>query len=263
VATHGPGTAGEIARTSVCGGADLILVAGGDGTINEALNGMIHSDVPMGILPGGTANVLAVELGIGFHIEKATRQLADWIPRRMPAGLLHASGGISRCFVSMAGIGFDAHIVSNVHPGLKRQHGKLSYWIAGFRELGRTLDEFDARIDGRSLRCSFVLASRVRNYGGTVEIARHASLLTDDFGVVVCEGSNPFRYLKYLAGVFSRTLNRMTGISFLRAENLELSNLDDRPVYIQVDGELVGRLPASVSIVPDALTLLVPPQFVG
>jgi YegS/Rv2252/BmrU family lipid kinase len=264
VATRGPGTGGEIAREKVQSGADLILVAGGDGTVNEVMNGMVHTAVPLGVLPGGTANVLATELGIRGRMEKVARCVREWIPRRVSVGLLHASSGmISRYFLLMAGVGFDAHIVNSVHPGLKRQHGTLSYWMAGFGELGRRLEEFDVRVNGRSFRCSFALASRVRSYGGSVAIARHASLFSDDFGVVLLEGSNTFRYLKYLAGVLTNRLERMEGISFLRAERIEFSGPADQRVHVQVDGEAAGYLPASVEIVPDALTLLTPAPFAG
>ena len=88
IATTGPGHAGEIARCAVDRGADLILVAGGDGTINEAVNGMVHSDVPLGILPAGTANVLANELGIGKTMERAAAVLADTVQERVALGLI-------------------------------------------------------------------------------------------------------------------------------------------------------------------------------
>lgn len=258
VATWGPGTAAEIARVSVEGGAGLVLVAGGDGTINEAVNGMAHTAAPLGILPAGTANVLANEIGLGNHLLRAARSFSRWTPRRISLGRLTADGGaVSRYFLLMAGAGFDAWIVKNVRRDLKRRCGKLSYWVAGFGQLGRRLDEFEVRVSGRSYRCSFALASRVRNYGGTIEIARHASLFRDEFGIVLFEGRNTLRYLKYLVGVLAGRLGAISGVSVLRAGILELLPLDTE-VFVQVDGELAGRLPARVEIVPDALTLLLP-----
>ena len=113
-------------------------MAGGDGTINEVANGVIHASVPFGILPAGTANILASELGFAGTMEAVARQVAEWVPRRICVGLLTADGGAShRYFLMVAGVGLDAHIVSQVDPDLKRMQGKLSYWIAGLGELGQ------------------------------------------------------------------------------------------------------------------------------
>ncbi len=96
-----------------------------------------------------------------------------------------------------------------------------------------------------------------------MEIARHAGLLRDDFGVVLFEGRKAFRYLEYLAGAFANRLDGMRGASILHAKTLEFYPAGDAPVYVEVDGELAGQLPAKIEIVPDALTLLVPPAFQG
>ncbi len=264
VTTTGPGSAGGIALQSIRNGADLIIVAGGDGTINEAMNGMVSSEVPLAILPGGTANVLAHELGIGPDMETAARALGSWGPRRISVGALRTgAAAIPRYFLMMAGIGFDAHIVNHVNLELKKRHGKLSYWIAGFAELGRKLEDFEVHAGGRRFVCSYALASRVRNYGGTVTFARDASLLADDFAVVLLEGRNAFRYLKFLAGVLLGTLEKMSGVVTLRARSLEICAALDRQIYVQIDGEAGGRIPASLEIVPNAITLLVPSHFKG
>lgn len=262
--TRGPGTAGGIAQQSIRDGADLILVAGGDGTVNEALNGIVPASVPLGIIPTGTANVLACELGLRGGMARVARQVSEWVPRRVSVGLLRTgSGAISRYFLLMAGIGFDAHIVYSLDPALKKQHGKLSYWITGLREMGRKLEQFEVRAGDRSYSCSFALASRVRNYGGTFEIARQASILRDDFALVLLAGANSLRYLQYLAGVVTGKLEGMKGISTLHARSIEVYGPAHQRVYVQVDGEAAGRLPATIEIVPDALTLLVPPAFKG
>lgn len=263
VQTEGPGSGVELARRAVASGAQLIVAAGGDGTLNEALNGVTGSAVPLAVLPGGTANVLATELGLG-RLEEAAAQLPRWVPRRVAAGLLtcHATG-TQRYFLCMAGAGLDAQIIQRVDPHLKRQSGKLSYWVAGFRQLGRRLEEFQVADGGAAQRCSFALASRVRDYGGTFAIARHASLWRDDFAVVLFEGRNTVRYLKYLAGVVTKRLEGMRGVKIFHARRLELRPGGRAPVWVQVDGEPAGQLPATMEIVPDAVTLLVPPEFRG
>lgn len=258
--TTGSGTAGTLARQAIDNGADLILGAGGDGTLNEILSGMVHSRVPLGVLPAGTANVLAREIGLGCSMGRAARLLGDCVAHRVSAGLLRMEGA-SRHFLLMAGIGFDAHIVYNLDTSLKGKLGQLAYWRAALKEVGRELEEFEAQSDGRSFRTSFALASRVRNYAGYLEVAHNASLLADDFEVALFEGRSTMRYLtRYLPAVAARR-QRVPGIDFLRARRMSFSAAADESVYIQVDGEYAGRLPASVEIVPDAITLLTPPSF--
>jgi len=256
-ATDAAGHAVELARDAVTGGADLVLVLGGDGTINEAANGMIHSPVPLGILPGGTANVLANELGLGNRLERAVERLSQCVERRIAAGKLCAANGDSRYFLLMGGAGLDATIVTKVRPALKAASGKLAYWIAGFGELFRTVGQFHVAVNGKKRECGFVLVSRVRNYGGDMEIAGGASLLSDDFEVVLFKGSNPLRYAAYLTAVTLRQVQSMPGVCTLRTKRIEFSG----EAHFQIDGEYGGRLPASFEIVPDALTLLLPPGY--
>ena len=129
--TTGPNTAGAMARAQIAGGADLIVVAGGDGTINETAEGMIGSEVPLGVLPAGTANVLATEMKLGGNLERVARRLGELRPRRISLGYIACDGGkVSRHFLMMAGVGLDAHVVSQVNPALKARTGKFAYWVA-------------------------------------------------------------------------------------------------------------------------------------
>lgn len=262
VATHGPGTATELARKCINDGADLVLVAGGDGTINEALNGMVFSDVPLGIIPAGTANVLAMELGIGRKAEKAAHELGDLLPARVSVGvILNELDRRPRHFLLMAGAGFDAKIVYQVNAAMKNAVGKLAYWVAGLSQVGRRLPEFDVDVDDKKFRCSFALASRVRNYGGDLEIARNVSLLEHRFELVMFSGATTWPYARYFLGVLTGRLDRMKGVTILETKAARFTCPADERVYVQVDGEFAGWLPSTVTIVPQALTLLVPPMY--
>jgi diacylglycerol kinase (ATP) len=262
VPTSGPGTAAGIAAQAIERGADLILVAGGDGTINETVNGMLHSKIPLGILPGGTANVLATELGIARGLERAAGEFREWVPERVSLGLFRPGDDAApRYFLLMAGVGLDAHIVYNLNPSLKAVAGKVAYWVGGFSQLGRRFPEFDVIVEGRTARVSFALISRVRNYGGDLTIAPTISLLDPEFELVLFEGANSFRYLKYIFGVIARRLEGMRGITILRTREVSLRCPEDSRIYIQLDGEYAGRLPAGIAMVPDAITLLVPSAF--
>jgi diacylglycerol kinase (ATP) len=262
IPTTGPNTASRIAKRVVNEGADLIVVAGGDGTINEVVNGVAHSNVPVAILPGGTANVLAHELGVNRGIEQAAAGLSQLQPCRITLGLL-SCGDFKRYFLSMAGIGLDAHIVYNLNLDLKAAVGKLAYYAAGMLQVFRPLPQFEVDVMGRRRSCGFVLVSRVRNYGGDLEIARGASLLSNDFEVVLFEGKSSVSYLRYLAGVAFRFLHRVPGCTFLRASTLCCEAAQDTAVYSQIDGELACRPPLMLEAVPDALTLLVPAAFLA
>lgn len=260
--TTGPGTAGEIARQHIVGGAGLIVAAGGDGTINEVVEGMVHCPVPLAILPAGTANVLAMEMKLGGNLERVAQRLDECRPQRIPVGRLICDGGrVDRHFMLMAGIGLDAHIVYNVNAGVKARIGKLAYWLAGWSLLGKRLGQFTVEAGGKRHPCSFALVSKVRNYGGDFEIARSVTLLDDEFELVLLAGRSTLRYVKYFAGMLLNNLASMKGATVLRAGRISVSCPTDARIFVQIDGEFAGHLPAEIRIVPDALTLLIPPAY--
>lgn len=221
---------------------------------------MAASKVPLAVLPGGTANVLAVEIGIGLNMPKAAANLSRLVPARISLGLLQNDTGL-RHFVLMAGIGLDAMIVYNIDARMKASFGKVAYWVGGFSQFGRSLPEFQVRVDGKDVQCSFALASRVKNYGGDLWIARNASLYSEHFELVLFQGGHTLPYMKYLLGVLTGRLHKMRGVKVLQTQSLEVCCDADPQIYVQIDGEFSGRLPVRLQIVPDALTLLVPVEF--
>ncbi len=259
--TTAAGDATKLARQAINGGADLVLVLGGDGTINEVANGMVPSAVPLGVLPGGTANVLAMELGFGSNVEKAAARLGKSVAKRISvgrfAGEANPSENAPRYFLMMGGVGLDATIVTNVNPRWKAKLGKLAYWAAGAGEFFHSIGQFDVLCDGQRHTCGFALASRVRNYGGDLEIASAASLLSDDFELVTFDGTNPIRYAAYMAAVVARQVKKMPGVRVTRAREIEFQGT----AHIQIDGEYMGESPAKLEIVRDALTLLMPESY--
>ena len=261
VPTTAPGSASAQARREIEDGCDLILAAGGDGTINDVANGMLHSGVPLAILPGGTANVLAREMRLPINMERAASLVRQLKPRRMAMGGLRFSGQEQRGFICMAGAGLDADIISRLNLDLKAAAGKFAYYVCGFAQVLRTLPEFEVLVDGKRYMASFALISRVRNYGGDLEIARGASLFRNDFEVVLFRGTRAVAYLPYLVGVTLGQAARMSGCTVLYGRTVICQRPSGEPVYVQVDGELAGMLPVTAEIIPDALTLLVPPQY--
>jgi diacylglycerol kinase (ATP) len=258
--------AGELAREAIGRGADVVLVLGGDGTVNEVLQGMAQSSVPLGVLPGGTANCLAMELGLGSRLERAIDRLSSCEPKTIALGratALHANGNgngngaHSRWFLLMCGAGLDAAIVDEVHAGLKKSTGKLAYWVAGLSQFRRRVGAMQVEVDGKTFDCGFALFSSIRNYGGDMEIASGASLLRDDFEVVLFEGSNPLRYGAYMLGVSLGQVQKMPGVRTLRAHSAQV--LTAAPT--QLDGEFFSRGAVRLEAVPNAVTLLLPAGY--
>ena len=261
-ATPGPNKAGEVARSAISQGCDMILAAGGDGTINETVNGLVGSPVAFGILPGGTANVLANEIGLSTRLGAAATQLLTAIPTRIALGAVDLPGKPRRHFVMMAGVGLDARIVYNLDLELKKKLGKLAYWHAGFRQLMRPVERFTVAIDGQRHEAGFVLATRVRNYGGDFEIVRRIRLTDDDFEVVIFHGGHWTEYLRFLGAVMTNRLENTPGVTLLRGRELHLEPMGHE-VRIQADGEVLGGLPVRVSTVPAALNLLLPAKYLN
>ena len=263
IATDSPRSAGRVAAQAIAGGADLIVVAGGDGTINEATEGVAGTDVPLAILPAGTANVLASEMRVSTNLGKAAEALLSYPAERISTGRIQSRDQAPRSFLLMAGAGLDAHIVYSLNYSVKRRLGKVAYWLAGFSQIGRTFDEFSVRANGQEYQSTFALISKVRNYGGDLEIAREVSLLDDEFEVILFHGRESWRYLKYLAAVAVRRLDGVKGVTVLRTREVEMAHAPGDRVFVQVDGEFAGHLPARVEIVPSSLSLLLPPPYVA
>ncbi len=257
LATDAAGHATELARDAVERGADLVLVLGGDGTVNEAANGLAYSGVPLGVLPAGTANVLAMELGLGSHLGPAIEKLAQAQSRRVAMGRLSLNGTPPRYFLCMAGAGLDAKVVQQINPALKERTGKLAYWAAGLAQIAGEFDQLEVRVLGQTYRCGFLLASRVRNYGGDLEIASGASLLRSDFELVMFEGTHALRYAAYMLGVLGHRVQKMNGVHTLAAQCIEIS----LPAHLQIDGDYAGYQPARLETAPDSLTLLMPAAY--
>lgn len=259
--TTGPSTAGALARQQLEKGAEWIVVLGGDGTINEVANGMVGSQATLVPLPGGTANVLCVETKIGTNPLKAAAAIGLRQSRRIAVGHIK-NATTDRHFLAMAGTGLDATVVNAVNPAIKDKLGKLAYWVSGFGMFGKSLAQFHSDIDGFVSQRSFLLASRVRNYGGDLEIARNVSLLDDCLEAVSFAGSNSFRYMPYLLGVLVGRPDLCPGVDVRAAHVLECTAVNGKPVPIQVDGEAAGFLPARIAVVPDALTILLPRAYI-
>jgi len=265
--TTGPGTATKIAREAVEQRRGMVIACGGDGTINEIVNGLAKSDVPMALLPAGTANILAKELGIPWDIPHASRLIAGGTVRRIALGVAVATNGNDsavtsdegRYFLSVAGAGPDGAIVNGVHAELKRNTGILAYWFEGFRQLFQyNFPEIRIRSGGQERRATIIVVGRTVHYGGPFKITTGANLFKDHFEFLTNSRRSRLAYLACLPALWLGTLREMKGIETWKATETVCEPANGEPVYAQVDGEPIGCLPIVFRIVPDALSIVTP-----
>jgi diacylglycerol kinase (ATP) len=259
--TSAPGEATEFARQAVAQSRQLVIVCGGDGTVNEAVNGLALSQVPMAVLPAGTANVLAKELSLPWNLPRAATLLIQSHYRRIALGLAtpEKSSGEPRYFLSVAGAGADGALVAAVRPEIKLQAGILAYWQEGFRQLASyNFPLFRTMIAGNAIDGSLVIVGRTKNYGGPFKITTEADLHTPEFELAFVKTRSAWRYLSYLPLIWAGRLRHAKYVEFHKATSLQCAAIGSSSVLIQVDGEPAGSLPAEFRIVPDALTLVVP-----
>jgi len=269
--TSGPGHATEIARQATHEGRQLVIACGGDGTLNEIVNGLAAQPsqngrrVPLALLPGGTANILAKELSLPWDIPSAAEKLVRGEVREIALGLATPLNEPhkKRYFLSVAGAGPDGMIVYSLDLGLKARMGILAYWYEGAREVFRyKFPRFRITTPGESLEVSLVIVGRTKNYGGPFKITTEAGLYKDRFELLALTTQSGFQYLKYLPTLWMGKLREAKGAYFLKSTSVLAEPLEDtaNPVYAQIDGEPLARLPVEFKIVPGALDLLVPSQ---
>jgi len=253
VVTTGPGSATELARLEAASGRDLIIVWGGDGTVNEVVNGLAGTCVPMALLPAGTANVLAKELGLPFDPWRA----AEYIPEGEVRQIALGRAG-QRYFVAVAGPGADAQLIYEIGRRGQPRLGLLSFWLEGFRQLFHyDFRELTVRLGEEVLEGSLVVVSRTRHYGGPIEITRRADLFGEDFEVCVFPRRFRLMYLIYFLAQLVGSLDDFPELRFRRTRLVRAEPRGER-VRVQVDGELAGELPVEFLVIPGALSLLVP-----
>lgn len=263
--TTGPGSARELAREAADAGHDLVIAAGGDGTVFEVLNGLADSrhgldHTALSVLPFGTANVFAHELGIPTRPDRAWTALQQGSLRRIDCGIaefrdLQGAPRTAR-FVIVAGAGLDARAVQLVDWNLKRHTGKLAYITAACRAFLQHPDLARCQINGTEFTGRAILIGNGRFYAGDLPIFPDGDLASGRLhvrGVKAVTADILIRCLgAYLTGRWSLD-RKLAGASVP-----ELHLTSDTPVPLQLDGEFVGWLPATLRILPAALQVLAP-----
>jgi YegS/Rv2252/BmrU family lipid kinase len=253
--TRGPGDAEHLARRVVQEGAREVIISGGDGTINEALQGLIGADVRVGIWPSGTANVLARELGLPFNLEQLAQTIARGHTRRIHTGCaIKELTGERRYFCLMAGIGLDASIVRAVRAGMKRRIGKAAFWYSGLGHLAHWQPlPFTVEVEGQSFPATFAAIGKAAHYGGDLSITPHARLDQPEFEICLINSQSRLRYLHLLSHAMRGGMkDSRHGVRLFRTTRARAVG----STSVQVDGELMGDLPMSFEIAPHSIEVI-------
>lgn len=280
-ATTGPGDASKLAEEAVAAGVDIVISFGGDGTVNEVIQGMAGSRTALAVWPGGTSNVVARDLGVPFEIKLLADMIAAAKTSRIALGLategsefgvqgsaLKYIGAnpqpgtrnpepITRYFIMMAGIGLDASIARGINKKLKRRTGEFAYWLSGIRHLFLWRAEpFTIEVDGSAYKAAFALIGNGKGYGGGMMMTPGARLEDPWFEVYILPPlANNFAYLRALRACMRGT-PRVAGVSLVKGRHIKANSAHEP--WVEADGEIIGPLPMTFDIVPEALSLIVP-----
>lgn len=255
--TKGPNDAARLAAEAAREGFDEVIVSGGDGTIHEAIQGLVRKGVRLAVWPAGTANVLARHLRLPFEPEAAAEVFVRGNARRISLGCATSEAdGARRYFFMMAGIGLDASVVRRVRPRLKRRVGEAAFWYAGLGHLADWRPElFTIEVDGRSFQATYAAVGKAPRYGGGLAITPRARLDAQEFEVCIIESRSRLRYLYLLGRALGGGAPIGTrGIQFVRASRLRAEGR----AGVQADGELIGSLPMTFEIIPEGIEVIVP-----
>ena len=268
----------EQARKAIADGCDAVFACGGDGTVHDVVQAIAGTRVALGVIPMGTANALAHDLGLPLDPARAARAALDAEPRRVALGRLQLralDGKLATRFFTVAvGVGVDAHLFYKLHSGIKQRMGMAAYYAKAWQLwFSHRMERFAVQLgDGQTAprkraTATEMLAVRIRNFGGLLrELAPGASLDRDDLRLVLCSTDSRLSYLLYVTRSLLGVSWKIPGVELFYSKEVRCDYATDEApprgtnlrVYVEADGELAGTLPAEITMVPDALTLLSP-----
>jgi len=252
-ATSRAGEAEALARNAAAEGFEKIVAAGGDGTINEVVNGLAGSNAALGLLPIGTMNVFATELGLPAH----DLQLCWNIIQGENTRLIDLPSANGKYFVQLAGVGLDAQVVKETSLTLKRSFGPLSYLISAAQIAARQPPRLFLESENSSIKeGSFVLVGNGRLYGGPFPFFKHAIIDDGLFDVIAFKQLGYLEIIKYLQDVVFSSEIRVPEIEYFQTRRLRVTS--DSEVPVELDGELVGSCPVEFQVRERTLRVLAP-----
>jgi diacylglycerol kinase (ATP) len=243
----------SLARNAAAEGFEKIVAAGGDGTIHAVVNGLVGSSATLGLLPIGTVNVFAIELGLPIHNLASCWNIIEGDQVRL-IDLPSANG---KYFVQLAGVGLDAQAVKETSLALKRNFGPLSYLISAAHIAARRPPRlFIESPNTKITEASFVLIGNGRRYGGPFPFFKHAVLDDGLLDVVAFKQVGYLEIIKYLQDVFFSSDIRLPEVEYFQTERLRITS--DQDVPVELDGELVGNCPVQFELRHHRLRVLAP-----
>jgi diacylglycerol kinase (ATP) len=265
--TRAASDAADQTRQAIADGCDTVFACGGDGTIHDVLQGLVGSNAALAIIPLGTANSLAHDLRLPLSAIAAAQTALSAKPRRIAVGRIEyqdfSGNRASRYFTVLTGIGVDAHLFYKLNSQAKRQFGIAAYCAKAVQLwLTHKMETITVETESRRAEVSQLLAVRIGNFGGVLrQLAPGASLDRDDLRLVLFETSSRLAYLRYvLRGLFGANWN-VPGIELIHSTTAicrAASPDGNSRIFVEADGELLGTLPAQISVVPNAVTLVAP-----
>lgn len=235
---------------------DVIVAAGGDGTINEVINGMVNlKTTPLALIPAGTTNVLAKELGIPRRVKVIADIITNGLAKSVYLGQLN-----ERRFSMMVGLGYDAWVVNNVNLKIKKRFGKLAYVLSMFKELftfGK--QTFVVEIDGRQTVASSMIITQGKYYAGSFILSRKADLSQPTMQAIIIETESAWKFFLTVLALPLSLMEHLPFVQTIAAKEIKIKSLVSKPEYdvLQMDGDPAGTVPAVLKIEEEAISILV------
>lgn len=251
IPTTKAGEARQIAAAAAKSGTRIVVAAGGDGTINEVVNGIAGTEAALGILPVGTMNVFAAELGLPTDLREAWKILL--LGKTRTIDLARAN---RRYFVQLAGAGLDAQVVQETSRAMKRSLGPLSYLISTAQIAARQPPRILVTRDEETIECSFVLIGNGRYYGGPLAFFQNARVDDGKLDVLLFKKTSHLDLARYFAHIVMGRHTTLPDVEYFQTTKILVQSDDKVPV--EVDGEMAGELPVTFRISSKKLKVVAP-----
>jgi diacylglycerol kinase (ATP) len=255
IGTTGPGNATDVAKKAVNDGVTTIVAAGGDGTINEVVSGVVGSDIPVGIIPMGTANVLALEFRLPRRAKAIADVIAEGATRRLHIGRING-----RRFLLMVGAGFDGQVVHAVDSAMKRRWGKYAFVLQGLRAvIGNPARKLSVDADGTCYPAAWAVITNISSYGGPYTLLPGADPGAKELTAILFQKAGRLPMCCNLIWIGLGIAVRSRSVNVVRAMSFRLSSPEDAPVPVQIDGDAAGTLPVQIDATDQFVLVRCPP----
>jgi YegS/Rv2252/BmrU family lipid kinase len=257
--TTKPTQATELTKTAVSAGVRTVLAMGGDGTVREVAKGLIGTNVALAILPFGTVNVLAKDIGLPQDLDELLEICVMGVQKKIKTGLVHCTNEkqekISEPFLLMAGFGMDAWVCKEINPTAKKLSGQGAYFFAGLKALRQTFPAFDIHTGNEVKVGHSMVVANSRYYAGEYTLCAEAGLQKPKFDTCLIQ-SESLAHMSEL--IMKLPKNQHKNLSFLKFFPATEILIHKQDIPVQLDGDYIGITPAKIELRPDSLTICCP-----